>query len=200
MKLTRQAQPGFAGVAVVSEISEQGRDHRDLRQIDVPSGPRQVARTPCLVCRELDWRHANGELRLCAGQNLLGRLPDRGVIELPPYSTLSCAATRSTGRVSWRSSPNDGARSMKRTGRLFARIIDRDNLRVAFGAALRGKRGRPDARRFSARADEHLRWMAAELDRGALPWVDSTSSSFMTRSSARSLPPASPSASCTTRS
>jgi hypothetical protein len=46
-----------------------------------------------LVCRELDWRRANGELRLRACQNLLGRLSDRGVIELPP-SPLSASRRR----------------------------------------------------------------------------------------------------------
>jgi len=36
------------------------------------------------VCREWDWRRANGELRLCACQNLLERLAARGDLKLPP--------------------------------------------------------------------------------------------------------------------
>lgn len=36
-----------------------------------------------IVCREWDWRRANGELRVQATQNLLHRLHDRGLIELP---------------------------------------------------------------------------------------------------------------------
>lgn len=35
---------------------------------------------------------------------------------------------------------------MKRAGRLFESILDRDNLRLAFYKSLRGKRDRPDAR------------------------------------------------------
>ena len=38
------------------------------------------------ICREWGWRRPNGELRLRAGRDLLGRLEDRGLLELPPSS------------------------------------------------------------------------------------------------------------------
>ncbi len=45
---------------------------------------------------------------------------------------------------------------MKRAGNLFDAILDRDNLRRAVARALRGKRDRPDARRFVADLDRNL--------------------------------------------
>ena len=58
---------------------------------------------------------------------------------------------------------------MKRTGKLFEKIVERDNLRLAFLKAMRGKRDRLDARRFAARVDEHLERMAAGLRNGTIP-------------------------------
>ena len=42
---------------------------------------------------------------------------------------------------------------MKRTGNLFEQIVERDNLRLAFHKALRGKRDRRDAQQFARRLD-----------------------------------------------
>ena len=58
---------------------------------------------------------------------------------------------------------------MKRTGNLFEAILDRDNLRLAVSKALRGKRERPDARRFLARLDQNLVKMAAGVRAGTFP-------------------------------
>lgn len=55
---------------------------------------------------------------------------------------------------------------MKRAGNLFERVIDRDNLRLAFAKAIRGKRDRADVVRFSADLDTHLESMAEELRSG----------------------------------
>ena len=58
---------------------------------------------------------------------------------------------------------------MKRTGRLLERIVERDNLRLAFHRAVKGKRHRADAREFGARLEENLREMAAEVASGSFP-------------------------------
>lgn len=51
----------------------------------------------------------------------------------------------------------------RRTGNLFPRILDRENLRLAFYRALRGKRARFAARVFGDDLDNRLARMAAEL-------------------------------------
>jgi RNA-directed DNA polymerase len=58
---------------------------------------------------------------------------------------------------------------MKRTGNLFQRIAERDNLRLAFHKALRGKRDRKDARQFALRLDAHLEDMTRLLLVGTFP-------------------------------
>jgi hypothetical protein len=58
---------------------------------------------------------------------------------------------------------------MKRTGNLFERIVERDNLRLAFLKALRGKRDRRDAQRFAQRLDQNLEEMAEQLRAGSFP-------------------------------
>lgn len=52
---------------------------------------------------------------------------------------------------------------MKRAGNLFERIVDRENLRLAVARALRGKRHRPDARRFVRHLDDNLNAMQVSL-------------------------------------
>ncbi len=61
---------------------------------------------------------------------------------------------------------------MKRAGHLFERIIDRENLRMAVGKALKGKRSKADARAFVSRLDDNLTWMAQTLPRGEFPLGD----------------------------
>lgn len=58
---------------------------------------------------------------------------------------------------------------MKRTGRLFDRIVDRENLRHAFHRARRGKRGRPDVEEFAADLETNLRRMVRQLEAGSFP-------------------------------
>jgi hypothetical protein len=58
---------------------------------------------------------------------------------------------------------------VKRAGDLFDRIADRDNLRLAAAKALRGKRGRADARRFVAALDRNLAGLADGLRAGTVP-------------------------------
>lgn len=55
---------------------------------------------------------------------------------------------------------------MKRTGNLFERILERDNLRLAYWKALRGKRHRADARAFGERLEENLQRMAERVRDG----------------------------------
>src|SRR4051812_32349424 len=62
-----------------------------------------------------------------------------------------------------------GVARMRRTGRLFEHIVDRDNLRLAVHKALRGKRAKLDARAFVARLDANLDEMRSGLIRGDLP-------------------------------
>jgi RNA-directed DNA polymerase len=57
---------------------------------------------------------------------------------------------------------------MKRVTGLFPRITERDNLRLAFYHALRGKRDRADVREFASRLEANLREMAIQLRRGTL--------------------------------
>jgi hypothetical protein len=58
---------------------------------------------------------------------------------------------------------------MKRTGNQFERIVERDNLRLAFLKALRGKRSRRDAQRFAQRLEQNLEEMAEQLRSGTFP-------------------------------
>jgi len=58
---------------------------------------------------------------------------------------------------------------MKRAGRFFEQIIDRDNLRLAFARALRGKRSRPEAHDFGRHLDRNLEAMAAQLRAETIP-------------------------------
>lgn len=53
---------------------------------------------------------------------------------------------------------------MKRSGDLWQKIVDRDNLRLAVTKALRGKRHRPDARKFVSHLEDNLQRMADELE------------------------------------
>ena len=53
---------------------------------------------------------------------------------------------------------------MKRAGRLMERVIERDNLRLAFWKAACGKRTKRDAALFAARLDGNLEDLARELD------------------------------------
>ena len=52
---------------------------------------------------------------------------------------------------------------MRRIGRLYERICDRDNLRLAWVKARRGKADRPDVRRFGAEIDAELAALEASL-------------------------------------
>jgi RNA-directed DNA polymerase len=58
---------------------------------------------------------------------------------------------------------------MKRAGNLFEQIAAWDNLRLAVASALRGKRGRPDARQFVGQLDTQLRIMREQLLSGTVP-------------------------------
>ncbi len=58
---------------------------------------------------------------------------------------------------------------MKRAGNLFERIADRDNLRLAFSKAVRGKRDRRDARNFAEHLEANLQAMRQGLLRGNVP-------------------------------
>ena len=49
---------------------------------------------------------------------------------------------------------------MKRTGHLFEAVLERDNLRLAFWKALKGKRTRPDAQAFAACLERELQELA----------------------------------------
>ena len=57
---------------------------------------------------------------------------------------------------------------MKRTGHLFESVVDYENLRLATSRALRGKRDRPDARRFVANLDANLLKMRRQLLSGTI--------------------------------
>ncbi len=58
---------------------------------------------------------------------------------------------------------------MKRAGNLFDAVVDRDNLRLAFYQASRGKRARPEVRDFADHFEERLAEMAARLHAGTIP-------------------------------
>lgn len=58
---------------------------------------------------------------------------------------------------------------MKRAGNLFDRIVERENLRLAFCRAARGKRGRAEVHRFADHLDENLDQMAELLRRRVFP-------------------------------
>jgi RNA-directed DNA polymerase len=58
---------------------------------------------------------------------------------------------------------------MRRTGNLFQQIVNRDNLRLAFSKAVRGKLHRPEARRFAADLEGRLRAIGNQLQAGAAP-------------------------------
>lgn len=57
---------------------------------------------------------------------------------------------------------------MKRIGKLWDSIVDRNNLRSAFLRAIRGKRDRWEARRFAANLDVQLQSLADDLCRGTI--------------------------------
>jgi RNA-directed DNA polymerase len=58
---------------------------------------------------------------------------------------------------------------MKRTGNLFEQIVERDNLRLAFHKALRGKRDRRDTQQFARCLDQNLEEMAEQVADGTYP-------------------------------
>ena len=58
---------------------------------------------------------------------------------------------------------------MKRIGNLLDAVLERDNLRLAFSKALRGKRRQPEVRRFAAELDQRLQRMAEQLRDGTFP-------------------------------
>ncbi len=58
---------------------------------------------------------------------------------------------------------------MRKVGNLFEHVLERDNLRLGFAKALRGKRHRADARRFADNLDVNLKNMAGELRLGVFP-------------------------------
>ena len=58
---------------------------------------------------------------------------------------------------------------MKRTGNLFERIVERENFRLAVAKALRGKRQRPDARRFLERLDDNITAMVDQVGADTFP-------------------------------
>lgn len=57
---------------------------------------------------------------------------------------------------------------MKRAGKLWESILDRDNLRMAFLRAVRGKRDRYEARNFAAHLDLELHALAQALREGTI--------------------------------
>lgn len=61
------------------------------------------------------------------------------------------------------------SKAMKRTGGLFEVIAERDNLRLAFVRAARGKRHQGEVRRFAAELEVRLRRMAEQLSAGTFP-------------------------------
>ena len=61
---------------------------------------------------------------------------------------------------------------MKRTGNLLEQISQRENLRIAVGKALAGKRDRAESRRFMANLEWHLERLAQGLRDGDYPLGD----------------------------
>ncbi len=58
---------------------------------------------------------------------------------------------------------------MKRAGNLWPRIVDRDNLRLAFSRARRGKRASEEVRLFAEHLEDNISAMARSLDEGTFP-------------------------------
>jgi hypothetical protein len=58
---------------------------------------------------------------------------------------------------------------MHRAANLFERIPERDNLRLAFHKAARGRRGQAVIREFASRLDEHIAAMSAAISEGTFP-------------------------------
>lgn len=58
---------------------------------------------------------------------------------------------------------------MKRIRNLFERVVERENLRVAVGKAMRGKRDRPEVQDFLHDLDRRLEEMAEQLRAGTFP-------------------------------
>jgi len=58
---------------------------------------------------------------------------------------------------------------MKRAGRLFESILERENLRHAVYKALKGKRGRPDVDAFVADLEANVHRMSGEVAAGGFP-------------------------------
>ena len=58
---------------------------------------------------------------------------------------------------------------MKPARNLFPRIVDRDNLRLAFYRAQRGKRDRIDVRTFAANLEDNLQLLSRDLTAGYVP-------------------------------
>jgi RNA-directed DNA polymerase len=58
---------------------------------------------------------------------------------------------------------------MKRAGNLFERMVERDNLRLAYWKALRGKRGQQEVRRFGDHLENNLAAMAEQVRAGTYP-------------------------------
>jgi RNA-directed DNA polymerase len=57
---------------------------------------------------------------------------------------------------------------MRRAGNLFDAVSDRENLRLAFSRAIRGKRDRPDVREFGSDLEGSLASLAADIVAGRL--------------------------------
>jgi hypothetical protein len=70
---------------------------------------------------------------------------------------------------------------MKRVGRLFDAIVDRDNLRLGFLKACRGKRDRHVVYRFARGLERRLAEMADKLRQGTFPLGRCTSSQMRKR-------------------
>ncbi len=58
---------------------------------------------------------------------------------------------------------------MRRAGQLFDQIVNRDNLRLAFWKAARGKRDRTETREFEAELEQHLQGLRSGLLAGTFP-------------------------------
>ena len=58
---------------------------------------------------------------------------------------------------------------MKRIGNLFERVLERDNLGLAVGKAMRGKRDRPEVIAFLHQLESRLAEMAEQIQTGTFP-------------------------------
>ena len=76
----------------------------------------------------------------------LEKIAGVGDARIEKYGTRGC----------WTCSQGAGAGTapMKRAGNLFERVVDRDNLRLAVGKAMRGKRYRPEVAQFLRDLDQ----------------------------------------------